>query len=99
MSTSRVASVAVLGGSGQVGRRGVGQLLARGVRVVLLHRRVVPGGDPRLVEHVVDMERLEEVAAPLLEGVEVVISTLGIGSGKGTAAEFQRVEVDLPSSF
>ena len=94
-----MTTVAVLGGSGQVGRRVVARLLLRGARVVLLHRRVVPGGDPRLVEHVVDMDRLEEVAAPLLVGVDAVVSTMGIGSGKGTAAEFRRAEVELPSAF
>lgn len=94
-----MTTVAVLGGSGQVGRRVVAQLVVRGARVVLLHRRVVPGGDSRLIEHVVDMDRLEEAAAPLLEGVDAVVSTMGIGSGKGSAAEFRRVEVELPSAF
>ena len=103
--------IAVLGGSGQVGRSVIRALLAYGndvVRqVVVLNRRVVerdtlPEGDPRLLQYVVDMsgaDALAKAGAPLLSGVDAAVSTMGVGSGKGPAELFRLVEVDLPSAF
>src|SRR5262249_22518788 len=103
--------VAVLGASGSVWRLVVRRLLSyRGdvvEQIVLLSRRliedgVIPHGDARLISRVVDMSSgvaLERAAAPLLRGIDVVVSTMGVGSGKGAADLFRRVEVELPSAF
>lgn len=103
--------IACLGASGNVGRLVVHQLLSRSAgvveQVVLLNRRIIdagvfPDGDPRLVQHIVDMsssDALERACVPRLEGVDVIVSTMGIGSGKGSAELFRTVEVELPSAF
>ncbi len=104
-------NIGVLGGSGKVGRQVVRQLLSYPsetvAQVVLLNRRALekelfPDGDPRLVQHIVDMssgELLRAECTSLLQGVDVVVSTMGIGSGKGSAELFRHVEVALPSAF
>ena len=103
--------IAVLGGSGHVGRSVIRALLGYGSdvvrQVVVLNRRVVepdtlPEGDPRLLQHVVDMssaDALAEAGTPLLGDVDAAVSTMGVGSGKGPAELFRLVEVDLPSAF
>lgn len=101
-------SVGLLGASGHVGSRVLRQLLSAPdevvERVITLDRRVIPDTptDPRLRRHVVDMssaESLQEAALPLLSGVDVVVATLGIGSGLGSLAAFEHVEVALPTAF
>lgn len=106
-----VMKVCMLGASGNVGRLVVRRLLSYGSevvqQVVLVNRRpiedgVLPCGDARLVQHVVDMasgDALQSACGPLLQGVDVVVSTMGVGSGKGPAALFRQVEVELPSAF
>lgn len=103
--------IGILGASGNVGRCVVRHLLSYDPdvveRVVLVHRReigpgVLPKGDDRLHQHVVDMssgDELERACATILEPVDAVVATMGIGSGKGSAAAFRRVEVELPTAF
>jgi nucleoside-diphosphate-sugar epimerase len=101
-------TIAILGASGHVGQRIVRRLLASPAevveRVITLDRRVVDGfpAEDRLCNHVVDMgcaDALQCAAAPLLAGVDVVVATMGVGSGFGSIAEFRRVEVALPAAF
>ena len=104
--------IAVLGASGHVGRSVVRALLAYESnvvwQVVLLNRRVVygqgtlPEGDVRLQSYVVNMssaDTLTQACAELLKDVDAVVSTIGVGSGRGPAALFRFVEVELPSAF
>ena len=106
--TSLPLTIAMLGASGHVGGRVLRRLLAfppQAVeRVITLDRRAVDSfpAEDRLVSHVVDMETpeaLEAAAAPLLTGVDVVVATMGIGSGIGWLEQFKHVEVALPSAF
>jgi len=101
---------AILGASGNVGQLVVTRLLSYADDVVgkvkVINRRVIDEdtfpSEPRLVSHVVDMssgDDLAESCEPILRDVDVVVSTMGIGSGKGTLEEFQKVEVELPSAF
>jgi nucleoside-diphosphate-sugar epimerase len=101
---------AILGASGNVGRLVVNRLLSQTDDVVgkvkVINRRTIDDdtfpGEPRLVPHVVNMSSGEDLATscePILRGVDVVVSTMGIGSGKGTPEEFQKVEATLPSAF
>lgn len=103
--------IGMLGASGHVGRLVVRRILSYGSdvvqHVVLVNRRgiedgVFPRGDSRLVQHVVDMsssDTLENASVPLLQDVDVVVSTMGVGSGKGSVELFRKVEVELPSAF
>lgn len=101
--------IAVLGSTGNVGRRVVRELLARDevASVVTINRREPPAGlfpenDARLRNYVVAMDTaddLEQAARPLLDEIDVVVATMGIGSGKGPVDLFRHVEVDLPSAF
>ena len=101
---------AILGASGNVGRLVVSRLISYADDVVgnvkVINRRVIDEGtfpsEPRLVSHVVDMSSGDALAAacePILRDVDAVVSTMGIGSGKGTLEEFRKVEVELPSAF
>jgi nucleoside-diphosphate-sugar epimerase len=103
-------NVAILGASGTVGRLVVSRLLSYPDdvvgRVELINRRLLDDDtfptDARLVSHVVDMSSGDALAAtcePILRETNVVISTMGIGSGKGSLEEFRKVEVELPSAF
>jgi nucleoside-diphosphate-sugar epimerase len=100
--------IAILGATGHVGRLVLRNLLstppAAVSHVLTLDRREVdaPSGDARLSRHVVDMssgETLASAAVPLLDGVDVVVATMGIGSGIGRLETFRRVEVELPAAF
>jgi hypothetical protein len=103
--------IGMLGASGNVGRLVVRNVLSYGSdvvrQVVLVNRRLIedgmfPSGDSRLVQHVVDMsssDALEKACVPLLQGVDVVVSTMGVGSGKGSVELFRKIEVELPSAF
>ena len=102
--------LAVPGATGNVGRLVVNWLLAFDPDVVqavhAINRRVVDEGilanDPRLVSHVVDMTSGDALASgcgAILEDVDAVIATMGIGTGNGSLEAFRHVEVELPSAF
>lgn len=107
MSQPKPKSVAVLGASGNVGRQTVARLLASAdvARVITINRRRLDGvfpDDARLESHEVDMstpDALQTACDGLLHGVDVVVATMGLGSGRGSVELFRTVEVELPSAF
>lgn len=101
--------VGVLGGTGNVGRSVVRHLLAHSAvrEVVLLNRRhanaeELPTDEDRIQECVVDMSKGSQVDAPFeaaLTGIDVLVSAIGIGSGKADLETFRWVEVELAGAF
>ncbi|PSC69508.1 Oxidoreductase HTATIP2 [Micractinium conductrix] len=104
---ARALHAVVLGATGAVGREVVGHLLAspRWGSVTAVGRRAVeppaayksqPGYDAsKLKQAVVDMDNLEEEAAPAFAGADSVFCCLGTTrSAAGTAAAFKKVDLD-----
>jgi nucleoside-diphosphate-sugar epimerase len=99
----------VLGASGNVGRLVVSALLREHTdaleSVVTINRRDVDElfeSHPLLDHQVVDMSSGAALAAAcsaLLDPVDVVVATMGLGSGKGALEQWHKVEVELPTAF
>ena len=94
----------VLGGTGNVGGRIVRLLAANELcrKVVVVTRRKTGAFDsPKLVEVVVNMDRLEEEVAPHCQGVDIALAAFGVG--KGTARmpddEVRKIEIAYPRAF
>lgn len=96
-----MASVLVAGGTGLVGRRLVGLLLASGNydRVHVLGRRSTGIHDPGLIEHSVDFGDLSAVGAAIGD-VSDAFCTLGTTiRAAGSKAAFRRVDHDFVLSL
>ncbi len=97
-------SAIVLGASGNVGGRIV-QLLIRNPlcrKVVIVSRRKTDAfADPKVVEVVVSMDRLEREVAPHARGVDVALAAFGVGKGSAKMAEeeVRKIEIDYPQAF
>jgi uncharacterized protein YbjT (DUF2867 family) len=97
-------SAIVLGATGNVGGRIV-QLLIKSPlckKVVAVTRRKTGAfADPKVVEAVVNMDRLEEEVAPYAQGVDVALAAFGVGKGsaKMPEAELRRIEIAYPLAF
>jgi uncharacterized protein YbjT (DUF2867 family) len=95
-------SVVVLGATGAVGGEALKALLQDPAvaRVTTLGRRpALPGGHPKLVEHVVDVA-LPASYEPLLAGHDAAICTLGVGQPSGMSdAEFRRIDFQYVLDF
>jgi len=97
-------SAIVLGATGNVGGRIV-QLLIKNPLckkvVVVTRRKTGAFADPKVSEVVVNMDRLEEEAAPLAQGVDVALAAFGIGKGsaKMPEEEVRKIEIAYPQAF
>src|SRR5579883_3081010 len=97
-------SAAVLGATGNVGRRIV-QLLLRNPRckkvVVVTRRRTDAFADPKVFEVVVNMDRLEEEVAPHFQGIDIALAAFGVGKGsaKMPEPEVRKIEIGYPQAF
>jgi uncharacterized protein YbjT (DUF2867 family) len=109
METSPVAgteqySAIVLGATGNVGGRIVQLLInsSRCKKVVIVTRRKTNGfADPKVVEVVVNMDRLEEQVAPHARGVDVALAAFGVGKGSAKMPddEVRKIEILYPQAF
>ncbi|CAM9911331.1 unnamed protein product [Choristocarpus tenellus] len=99
---------AVLGASGNVGGGVIKALLAehRCGKLLLVGRRTLPfyKDEPRIHQHVVNMDNLEAESTSLLRdaGVQACFITMGVGAPvqDGVSREYmEKVEVNLPTSF
>jgi len=96
---------AVLGASGNVGKKVVQQLAIspKVGKIVLFHRRDVPElkNIEKVENVVVDMINIEpEVVKKHLHSVDAFVITMGVGKpSKAQKAELIRIDVDLPTAF
>lgn len=97
-------SATVLGATGNVGSRIV-QILIESPHcsnvVLVTRRRTGLFPDPKVAEVVVNMDRLEEEAAPHVAGVDLALAAFGVGRGSATLPdeEVRRIEVEYPTAF
>ncbi|CAM9912364.1 unnamed protein product [Pylaiella littoralis] len=99
-------AAAVLGASGNVGGCIVSSLLAepRCTTILLLNRRKLDKYDnePRVTQHVVDMDAISTAAVPLLQEAQVGACFVAMGVGKPskvTREELERVDLEIPTAF
>ena len=97
-------SAIVLGGTGNVGGRIVHLLVSspRCKKVVVVSRRKTDAfADPKVVELVVNLDRLEEEVAPQAQGVDVALAAFGVGKGsaKMPEEEVRKIEIAYPLAF
>lgn len=92
-------SAMLLGATGNVGGR-ILQLLIRNPlceKVVVVTRRKTPGSaDPKVVQVVVDMDRLEEEVAPHVAGVDIALAAFGVGKGSAKMPDDEVRRIELP---
>jgi uncharacterized protein YbjT (DUF2867 family) len=97
-------SAIVLGATGNVGGRIV-QLLIKNPLckkvVAVTRRRTDAFADPKVVELVVNIDRLEEEVAPHAQGVDVALAAFGVGKGSATMPEqeVRKIEIAYPLAF
>ena len=97
-------SAIVLGATGNVGGRIV-QLLVRNPlckKVVVITRRKTDAfADPKVLEVVVNMDRLEEEVAPHAQGVDIALAAFGVGKGSAKMPQDQlrKIEIVYPYAF
>lgn len=97
-------SAMVLGATGNVGgcivQRLVENPLCKKV-VVVTRRRTDAFTDPKVVEVVVDMDRLVEELAPHAQGIDIALAAFGVGKGtaKMSEEELRRIEVGYLLAF
>lgn len=97
-------SAIVLGATGNVGGRIV-HLLTGNPQcdkvVVVTRRKTNAFANPKVVEVVVDMNRLEEEVAPYAQRVDIALAAIGVGKGsaKMSDAEVRAIEVEYPRAF
>lgn len=94
----------VLGATGNVGGRIVQLLIDNPLcrKVVIVTRRKTGAfSSPKVTEVVVDMDRLEEAAAPHAQGIDIALAAFGIGKGsaKMSEDEVRKIEVAYPLGF
>ena len=97
-------SAIVLGGTGNVGGRIVHLLINNPLcrkLVVVTRRRTGAFSDGKVVEVVVNMDRLEEEVAPYAQGVDVALAAFGVGKGsaKMPEEEVRKIEIAYPLAF
>ena len=97
-------SAIVLGATGNVGARIVHLLIKNPLcgRVVVVTRRKTDAyADSKVSEVVVNMDRLEEEAAPHARGVDIAFAAFGVGKGsaKMPTEEVRKIEVAYPQAF
>lgn len=101
--TARYSAV-VLGATGNVGGRIV-QLLVKNPlceKVIVVTRRRTGGfADRKVVEVVVNMDRIEEEVAPHVQGVDIALAAFGVGKGsaKMPEDEVRKIEITYPQAF
>ena len=94
----------LLGATGNVGGR-ILQLLSASPLcskvVVVTRRRTAAFSGPKVVEVVVDMDRLEQELTPHAQGVAVALAAFGVGKGSASMSddEVRTVEVAYPMAF
>ncbi len=96
MGAARTRQALLAGATGLIGGHVLTRLLAHPAysRVEILVRRELPIRDPKLVQRVVDFERLEAVAGTAAQDV---FCCLGTTIGKaGSQEAFRRVDHDFP---
>ena len=97
-------SAILLGATGNVGGR-ILQLLIKNPlckKVVVVTRRKNDAfADPKLLEVVVNMDRLEEEVAPHAGGIDIALAAFGVGKGsaKMREDEVRKIEVAYPHAF
>ncbi len=97
-------SAILLGATGNVGGR-ILQLLIRNPlckKVVVVTRRKTDAfAAPKVLELVVNMDRLEEEVAPHAQGLDIALAAFGVGKGtaKMPEQELRRIEIDYPQAF
>eukprot|EP00903_Cladosiphon_okamuranus_P019450 g17884.t1 len=99
-------SAAVLGASGQVGGCVVNALLAepRCTTILLVNRRTLDkyNDEPRITQHVVEMDTLATAAVPLLQEAQVAACFVTMGCGKPSKVsreELEKVDLEIPTAF
>jgi uncharacterized protein YbjT (DUF2867 family) len=94
----------VLGATGNVGGRIV-HLLINNPRcrtvIVVTRRRTDAFANPKVIEVVVNMDRLEEELAPHAKGVDIALAAFGVGKGsaKMPEEEVRKIEIAYPQAF
>lgn len=104
MDAAAEYSAIVLGATGNVGGRVVQMLVGSPLckRVVVVNRRETNAfADLKVVEVVVNLDRLEEEVLPHAQGVDVALAAFGVGKGsaKMAEAEVRKIEVAYPLAF
>eukprot|EP00752_Nemacystus_decipiens_P002315 g2189.t1 len=99
-------SAAVLGASGQVGGCVVNALLAepKCTMIHLVNRRKLDkySNEPRIKQHVVEMDSMATVAVPLLQEAQIGACFVTMGCGKPSKVsreELERVDLEIPTAF
>ena len=97
-------SVVVLGATGNVGGRIVQLLIQNPLckkLVVVTRRKTDVFAAPKVSDVVVNMDRLEEEAAPYLQGVDIALAAFGVGKGsaKMPDGEVRKIEIAYPEAF
>lgn len=72
--------------------------------IMLINRRKLDiyDNEPRVTQHIVDMDKLATEAVPLLQNAKVsaCFCTMGVGRpSKVTREEFERVDLEIPTAF
>jgi uncharacterized protein YbjT (DUF2867 family) len=94
----------LLGATGNVGGR-IAQLLIKNPLckklVVVTRRKTGAFTDPKVVEVVVNMDRLEEEVAPHSRGVNIALAAFGVGkdTAKMPDEELRKIEIAYPQAF
>ena len=97
----------VIGATGAVGSALVCELLAseKWSKVIILTRRQTDQfsaveGNSKLIQHVVNMDRLEQDTVEFSQGCDVAFCTLGVGQpSKFTKEDVWKVDVEYSSAF
>ena len=97
-------SAVVLGATGNVGGRIVQLLIKNSLckkLVVVTRRKTDAFLDPKVVDVVVNMDRLEQEVAPHVQGVDVALAAFGVGKGsaKMPEEEVRKIEIAYPEAF
>ena len=97
-------SAIILGATGNVGRR-IMELLINNSRckklLIVTRRKTDAFAHSKVVQVVVNMDRLEEQVAPHAQGVDIALAAFGVGKGsaKMPEEEVRKIEVSYPHAF
>ena len=101
-------AVAILGASGNVGRPLVEHLLKVPTleRLLVIGRRKIEDfpeatmNDKRVEQYIVNLDQIDKECVPILQNVQAVFITMGVGApSKVTAEELERVDYLIPKQF